>query len=58
MSKPIDSTTATPLTFEQRLKLVQAEVYARVAAYPTEQQNGIRAYMWCGWIKKTVLEAA
>ncbi len=56
MSAPITQATATPITFEQRLKLVQAEVQARVAAHPTEQQNGIRARLWVNWIKRNVLE--
>ncbi len=56
--KPITHAPATPITFEQRLKLVQAEVQARVAAHPIEQHNGIRARLWVNWIKRNVLEVA
>ncbi len=58
MSKPITCVPATPITFEQRLKLVQAEVQARVAAIPVEQRNGLRARLWVNWIKRNVLEVA
>ena len=56
MSKPIANTTTTPITFEQRLKLVKAEVQARVSAYPAEQQNGIRARLWVNWMQRNLLE--
>ena len=56
MSKPIASTTKTPITFEHRLKLVKAEVQARVAMYPAEQQNGTRARLWVNWINRNLLE--
>ncbi|MEZ5535337.1 MAG: hypothetical protein R3F02_06895 [Thiolinea sp.] len=58
MSKPISNTTATPLTFEQRLPLVRAEVTARVMSYPANQRNAVRARLWVSWIKRNVLEVA
>lgn len=58
MSKPITNTPATPITFEQRLQLVQAEVSARVMSQPKELRNYHRAYYWRKWINKNVLEVA
>nr|CAA6815757.1 MAG: Unknown protein [uncultured Thiotrichaceae bacterium] len=58
MSKPITSTTATPITFEQRLQLVKAEAQARVSACPAEQQNGVRARLWVNWMNRNLLEVA
>ena len=58
MSKPITNAPTTPITFEQRLKLVKAEVQARVSVYPTEQQNGVRARLWVNWINRNLLEVA
>ena len=58
MSKPLQNTQSVPLSFEQRLPLVSAEVTARVMAFPANQQNGIRARLWLNWIKRNVLEVA
>lgn len=58
MNKPITNAPITPITFEQRLKLVQGEVVARVMTCPTEKHNTTRARLWCGWINKNVLEGA
>ena len=58
MNKPITEAPTKPITFEQRLQLVKAEVQARVAAYPVEQQNGMRARLWVNWINRNLLEVA
>ena len=58
MSAPITQTDKTLLPFDARLKLVSAEVAARVAAYPANEQNYQRARLWCGWIKKSLLPDA
>ena len=55
MSAPINKPSTKLLPFEERLKLVQAEVRARVAAFPANQQNHARARLWCGWITRHLL---
>ena len=56
MSKPIPDMPIMPLAFEQRLKLVQAEIRTRAKAQPAKQQNAIRARLWCRWINQNILE--
>lgn len=56
MAKPISNTPAIPLTFEQRLKVVQAEVRARVSVRPAMQQSKMRHRLWLGWVLKNLLE--
>ena len=58
MSKPITEAPTKPITFEHRLKLVNAEAQARVSAYPADQQNGIRGRLWVNWINRNLLEVA
>ena len=56
MSKPITNVPTMPLPFEQRLKLVQAEIKNRVNKYPAKLQPTIRARLWVRWINKNILE--
>ena len=55
MSTPISKPSTKLLPFEERLKLVSAEVQVRVASVPANQQNHARARLWCGWIKRQLL---
>ena len=56
MSKPITNAPTTPLTFEQRLQLVQAEIKSRTARTAPQQRNAARARLWVNWINRNVLE--
>ncbi|MEZ5480150.1 MAG: hypothetical protein R3E95_22520 [Thiolinea sp.] len=56
MAKPIPKTQTQPLTFDQRLTLVQTTIKARTATYPAKHQNAARARLWVSWIKRNLLQ--
>lgn len=56
MSKPITAETLKPVSFEERLLLVKAEVINRTQSLPDPEKNYQRARLWISWLKKNVLD--
>lgn len=56
MSKPITVEALQPLSFEERLLLVKAEVINRTQSQPDSEKNYQRARLWVLWLKKNVLD--
>ena len=56
MSKPITVEALQPVSFEERLLLVNAEVITRTHSLPDSEKNYQRARLWVLWLKKNVLD--
>lgn len=56
MSKPITVEALQPVSFEERLLLVKAEVINRTQSQPDSEKNYQRARLWVLWLKKNVLD--
>lgn len=56
MSKPITVEALQPLSFEERLLLVKAEVINRTQSLPDSEKNYQRTRLWVLWLKKNVLD--
>ncbi|MFM2317790.1 MAG: hypothetical protein RLZZ215_411 [Pseudomonadota bacterium] len=56
MSKPITVEALQPLSFEERLLLVKAEVINRTQSQPDSEKNYQRTRLWVLWLKKNVLD--
>lgn len=56
MSKPIPVGTINPVSFEDRLLLVKAEIESRLQSLPATEQNYQRTRLWVSWLKKRVLD--
>lgn len=56
MSKPITVEALQPLSFEERLLLVKAEVTNRIQSLPDADKNHQRTRLWVLWLKKNVLD--
>lgn len=58
MSKPMPVGTLNPLSFEERLLLVKAEVMNRIQDLPATEQNYQRHRLWIQWLKKNALDVS
>lgn len=56
MSKPITAETLKPVSFEERLLLVKAEVINRTQFLSDTEKNYQRHRLWVLWLKKNVLD--
>lgn len=56
MSKPISVEALQPVSFEERLLLVKAEVINRTQFLSDTEKNYQRHRLWVLWLKKNVLD--
>ncbi|MFZ1387137.1 MAG: hypothetical protein WBP46_11190 [Thiolinea sp.] len=56
MSKPISAEALKPVSFEERLLLVKAEVASRIQPLQDAEKNYQRTRLWVLWLKKNVLD--
>jgi hypothetical protein len=56
MSKPISVEALQPVSFEERLLLVKAEVASRIQPLQDAEKNHQRTRLWVLWINKNFLD--